>query len=162
MSNAPGTATVTTACSATVWKLAARSTVVNRRRMQPCDGLMCDETTDQCVGCLSDGDCDDGDSCTADLCDDGICTFVPHDSDLDGVGDCSDNCPADANPDQDDFDSDGMGDLCEVDVFLADLNLSGRVDGMDLAGVARAFASACGSPGYSPHVDFDRSLPDRR
>jgi hypothetical protein len=35
------------------------------------------------------------------------------DSDGDGVVDAADNCPDDANPDQDDEDSDGPGDVCD-------------------------------------------------
>ncbi len=35
------------------------------------------------------------------------------DSDLDGVGDLCDNCPANANPDQADLDSNGIGDVCQ-------------------------------------------------
>ena len=35
------------------------------------------------------------------------------DRDGDGVGDQSDNCPYNANPDQKDSDSDGIGDVCE-------------------------------------------------
>ena len=40
--------------------------------------------------------------------------FVP-DSDGDGVPDAADNCPADPNPDQADFDGDGQGDVCDAD-----------------------------------------------
>lgn len=35
------------------------------------------------------------------------------DGDLDGVGDRPDNCPVDFNPDQEDFDENGVGDVCE-------------------------------------------------
>jgi len=31
----------------------------------------------------------------------------------DGVGDVCDNCPSDPNPDQSDFDTDGLGDMCD-------------------------------------------------
>jgi hypothetical protein len=40
---------------------------------------------------------------------------VPTDTDGDGVPDAEDNCPADANPDQVDTDSDGLGDACDPD-----------------------------------------------
>ena len=37
------------------------------------------------------------------------------DTDGDGIKDDLDNCPAVANPDQEDFDSDGLGDVCDFD-----------------------------------------------
>jgi ribosomal protein L7/L12/C1A family cysteine protease len=37
------------------------------------------------------------------------------DADLDGVPDASDNCPVQANADQADLDSDGIGDVCDED-----------------------------------------------
>ena len=37
------------------------------------------------------------------------------DSDGDGILDNSDNCPNDSNPDQNDFDADGLGDACDPD-----------------------------------------------
>jgi len=51
-----------------------------------------------------DGDCADGGS--AEACED---------KDGDGVLDRDDNCPDDANPDQDDADDDGEGDDCDSD-----------------------------------------------
>jgi hypothetical protein len=36
-----------------------------------------------------------------------------YDLDEDGVPDSQDNCPNDANPDQEDFDGDGLGDACD-------------------------------------------------
>jgi predicted 3-demethylubiquinone-9 3-methyltransferase (glyoxalase superfamily) len=38
---------------------------------------------------------------------------APNDTDVDGVADDIDNCPEDANPDQEDTDGDGMGDACD-------------------------------------------------
>ena len=38
------------------------------------------------------------------------------DFDVDGVLDTDDNCPAVANPDQSDLDTDGAGDLCDSDI----------------------------------------------
>jgi PKD repeat protein len=78
------------------------------------------------------------------------------DTDGDGVLDLADNCPGVANASQADFDGDGRGDACEAGTVLADADLSGRVDGSDLARLGRAFASACGQPAYDAHVDFDR------
>jgi hypothetical protein len=40
---------------------------------------------------------------------------VPVDTDDDGVPDIDDNCPDDANADQTDTDSDGLGDVCDPD-----------------------------------------------
>ena len=40
---------------------------------------------------------------------------VPVDTDADGVEDCPDNCPIAANPSQDDFDGDALGDACDPD-----------------------------------------------
>ncbi|MEO1271759.1 MAG: hypothetical protein AAFX99_27010, partial [Myxococcota bacterium] len=42
----------------------------------PCVGSQCDEQLDRCVGCLDDIDCDDGNICTDNFCDDGICENV--------------------------------------------------------------------------------------
>jgi len=41
--------------------------------------------------------------------------FSPLDSDNDGVYDSEDNCPATPNPDQEDNDDDGLGDVCDDD-----------------------------------------------
>ena len=41
---------------------------------------------------------------------------VPTDSDNDGVPDATDNCPDTANPAQEDFDADDIGDYCDTEV----------------------------------------------
>lgn len=78
------------------------------------------------------------------------------DSDGDGVLDLTDNCPGTPNASQADFDDDGRGDACEAGAFAADADLSGRVDGADLARLGRAFAAACGQGAYDAGVDLDR------
>ncbi len=42
---------------------------------------------------------------------------VPKDDDLDGIFNEFDNCPTIANEDQKDSDGDGIGDVCEIDVY---------------------------------------------
>ncbi len=42
--------------------------------------------------------------------------LAPVDSDLDGTPDTLDNCPADSNVDQSDFDGDEVGDVCDADI----------------------------------------------
>jgi hypothetical protein len=42
-------------------------------------------------------------------------TWTPPDSDNDGIPDTVDNCPNDVNPQQEDNDTDGLGDVCDPD-----------------------------------------------
>ncbi|MBU0618552.1 MAG: hypothetical protein KKI02_12615 [Planctomycetes bacterium] len=85
------------------------------------------------VGTLFDID-PDPDDCAADADSDGIpdwldgcpddpdkvepgdcgCGVADADADGDGIADCDDNCPAVANPDQEDADGDGVGDDCDA------------------------------------------------
>jgi hypothetical protein len=43
----------------------------------PCPDALCDEGADRCVDCLDAGPCDDGNGCTADYCDGGMCVHLP-------------------------------------------------------------------------------------
>ncbi len=62
----------------------------------PCVGTtlpVCDEATDNCVGCLVDDDCVDASGCATKACVEHICVFTLIDSDDDGVPECIDSCP---------------------------------------------------------------------
>ena len=60
--------------------------------------------------------CDDGDSLTINDTIDGNCDCIGQlDTDQDGVIDTEDNCVANPNADQADFDGDGTGDVCDMD-----------------------------------------------
>lgn len=82
-----------------------------------------------------DNDCNENgvhDDNEADSDGDGYIDDCDEDDDDDGIPDGDDNCPNDANPDQEDADGDGIGDACDSDCD-ADLNGNGTVDAMDLA-----------------------------
>ncbi len=118
---------------------------------------LCDARDNDCDG-LVDGPDDDLDG-VAQACDN--CPFVSNpdqeDGDADHVGSACDNCRALSNPDQLDFDGDGTGDACEAGALLADMNNSGRVDGFDLALLARVFGSHCGDQIYDSRSDLNRN-----
>jgi len=93
-----------------------------------CDGCPNDsnKTVPGVCGCgMSDADSDeDGTLDCNDGCPDdsgkvepGACGCGVPDSDLDGdlIPDCNDNCPNEANPGQEDFDEDALGDVCDAD-----------------------------------------------
>jgi Subtilase family/Putative metal-binding motif len=77
-------------------------------------------------------DCDDGDAGrfpgNPEACDgkDNNCdgqVDEGFDPDHDGLASCFDDCPADRNPGQEDFDHDGQGDLCDLDDGYIDMRL---------------------------------------
>ena len=62
------------------------------------------------VQCTSDDDCS---SCGPGI--PGLCSMNQEDADSDGVGDVCDNCPDNCNFEQLDADLDGIGDVCDPD-----------------------------------------------
>ena len=72
--------------------------------------------SDNCVDDVNAEQDDDDANGIGDLCEDKDADGTPDsedDSDEDTVLDVTDNCPADANPDQADTDQDGLGDACD-------------------------------------------------
>lgn len=63
------------------------------------------------LACNDSSECGEGRACASS----GTCNHV--DTDNDGVGDLCDNCPWVANPDQQDEDSDFVGEACESHLF---------------------------------------------
>jgi hypothetical protein len=61
------------------------------------------------------------------------------DADEDGVADSSDNCPDIANPNQRDFDDNGLGNVCDIHVYTT---LSGRFSRIS----SRARRTCCPKP----------------
>jgi hypothetical protein len=71
-------------------------------------------------------------------------TPTPVDSDGDGVPNSSDNCPDDANEDQQNTDGDTLGDACDPDID-GDGVANGSDDDADGNGVLNPDEAACGS-----------------
>ncbi|MGB0716931.1 MAG: hypothetical protein ACPGXK_13700, partial [Phycisphaerae bacterium] len=61
-----------------------------------CPGQLCDEANDQCVDCFVDGDCDDGNGCTDDTCNAGVCQYANNSNACDDGNACTtgDTCSA--------------------------------------------------------------------
>lgn len=65
---------------------------------------------------------------------------MPVDSDMDGIDDGDDNCPTAANPNQLDFDSNGLGNACDVMVY------TGITGTLASSAVADAGLGSCNIP----------------
>ncbi|HEX4824807.1 MAG TPA: dockerin type I domain-containing protein [Candidatus Polarisedimenticolaceae bacterium] len=85
------------------------------------------------------------------LGDGGTCT-----NDGDSYADPIDNCPFVANESQADSNHNGIGDACEAGT-TADIDGNGRVDGLDLARLGRAFGSSTGEAKYDAAADLDHN-----
>jgi hypothetical protein len=103
---------------------------------EQCDnGLVAgDCCTDDCQFEPNGTTCNGGAPCGGpDTCQQGVCTpgAGAADSDGDGVIDCLDNCPSNANPDQSDIDGDGIGDVCDPEdgiLHITRLKLKGNTN----------------------------------
>ena len=60
----------------------------------PCEPLVCDEANDVCIECRTGGDCDDGNVCTDDICEDGTCIYPTNEAECDDGDACTqgDHC----------------------------------------------------------------------
>ena len=82
----------------------------------------------------------------------GTCT-----DDGDSLADPIDNCPLVPNENQADTDHNGVGDVCETGFNPADFDVSGRVDGLDLSRLGRAFGAMTGNPRYDAATDLNHN-----
>lgn len=90
----------------------------------PCDaGLFCIEDDDRCDECVADGDCDDGNACTVDRCEQGVCTAEEDDQVCaddglfcNGEESCDpvDGCTSSGDPCDEDEVCDEESDTCTV------------------------------------------------
>ena len=81
-----------------------------------------------------------------------------NDEDGDGVPDGSDNCPATANPGQADWNANGLGDACEVNVMVGDLDNDRDVDRDDLAILLAARNTMALGPADRRDLDGDSKI----
>jgi hypothetical protein len=118
------------------------------------DGDSLADPIDNCPLVANESQADGNGNGIGDACD--TCAAGASDPDNDGICDPDDNCPATPNANQADFDGDGFGDACETGALRADIDLSGRVDGFDLARMGRAFGAVTGDARYDAAADLDR------
>ena len=78
----------------------------------------------------------------------GVCGCGVSDADLDvdGIADCEDNCDDIANPGQEDCDSDGVGNVCEMAMGAPDCNMNAMPDDCDILLGTSLDANANGVP----------------
>ena len=81
-----------------------------------------------------------------------------NDEDGDGVPDGADNCPATANPGQADWNANGLGDACEVNVMVGDLDNDRDVDRDDLAILLAARNTMSLGPADRRDLDGDSKI----
>jgi len=82
-----------------------------------------------CLDTDGDGICDSDDNCPA------VANPGQEDGDKDGVGDVCDNCPKVANPDQKDSNGNGIGDACEI--ARCDMDGDGDIDSLDIRAITK-------------------------
>ena len=86
-----------------------------------------------CIDANDDGVCDSVDNCPA------VANPGQEDGDADGVGSACDNCPGVANPGQEDSDNNGVGDACQAPPSpKCDVDVDGDVDKNDLTLISKA------------------------
>lgn len=109
-----------------------------------------------CRGCH---DAMAGERVRCDTCHTGLNRLVAAeiDTDEDGVPDVSDNCPNTANPDQGDFDGDGIGDVCDVLPFFPNAAPAPPADGEEGDGVTPPADDEGDEP--TPPADDDGDEP---
>ena len=78
-----------------------------------------------------------------------------NDIDGDAIVDADDNCPDASNPDQADYNDDGIGDACdEIVIHIADLSEDASFFDYEYDGVTISYFAVLNSDG-TPHVAFD-------
>jgi Thrombospondin type 3 repeat len=106
-----------------------------------------------------DGPRSDASTCSVDVDNDGLTSVeetyygtdpTNPDTDADGVMDGPDNCPAQSNPNQADYDGDNVGDTCDPDV-----DGDGTANAADLCPLTAVGSAADGSGCSKAQVDAD-------